>query len=87
MNFIQGRELKEPTILFCDNIAAVLLSENNTSSRRLKHIATRIAYLRESVKDGHLLLHHIKTNGMIADIFTKPLGAAQFHYLRRLLMV
>ena len=39
MNFIQGRELKEPTILFCDNIAAVLLSENNTSSRRLKHIA------------------------------------------------
>ena len=86
MNFIQGRELKEPTILFCDNIAAVLLSENNTSSRRLKHIATRIAYLRESVKDGQVQMHHITTNGNIADLFTKPLGATQFHYLRRLLM-
>ena len=86
MNFIQGRELKEPTILFCDNIAAVLLSENNTSSRRLKHIATRIAYLRESVKDGQVQMHHIATNGNIADLFTKPLGATHFHYLRRLLM-
>ena len=72
------------TILFCDNSAAVLLSENNTSSKRLKHVATRLAYLREAVKDGHVVLHHISTNGMIADIFTKPLGATQFHYLRRL---
>ena len=86
ISFLQGRELKEPTILFCDNIAAVLLSENNTSSRRLKHIATRIAYLRESVKDGQVQMHHIATNGNIADLFTKPLGATQFHYLRRLLM-
>ena len=86
INFLQGRKLKEPTILFCDNIAAVLLSENNTSSRRLKHIATRIAYLRESVQSGEVQMHHIATNGNIADLFTKPLGATQFHYLRRLLM-
>ena len=84
--FIFNEKLTIPTILFCDNVAAVLLSENNTSSRRLKHIATRIAYLRETVKDGHVQLHHIMTNGMIADLFTKPLGATQFHYLRRLLM-
>ena len=44
----------------------MLLSENNTSSRRLKHIATRIAYLRESVKDGQVQMHHITTNGNIA---------------------
>ena len=81
-----GFKIDGPTVLFCDNIAAVLLSENNTSSKRLKHITTRIAFLRESVKDGHVQLHHIMTNGMIADLFTKPLGATQFHYLRRLLM-
>ena len=86
VSFIVGVDIDEPTILFCDNNAAVLLSENNTSSRRLKHITTRIAYLRETVKEGHVQLHHIKTNGMIADLFTEPLGATQFHYLRRLLM-
>ena len=75
-----------PVILLVDNMAAVQLSENNTSSKRLKHIATRIAFLREAVEDKKIQLHHIKTIGQIADIFTKPLPAAQFHYLRQLVM-
>jgi hypothetical protein len=80
------KESKPPTVLFCDNMAAVQLSENNTSSKRLKHIATRIAYLRECVADGVIQLYHIRTTGMVADIFTKPLPAGQFHVLRRLIM-
>lgn len=75
-----------PTILLCDNQAAVQLSENNTSSKRLKHIATRLAYLREAVNGKLIQLHFIKTNAQLADIFTKPLNATQFHKLRRLLM-
>ena len=81
-----GVNVTAPTVLFCDNSAAVQLSENNTSSKRLKHIHTRIAYLREVVKEGDIQLHHINTSAMVADIFTKPLPAAQFHLLRRLVM-
>ena len=69
--------------LFCDNRAAVLLSEGNTSSKRMRHVATQIAFLREQVKDTkRVKLIHIRTQGQIADLFTKPLAAAVFHPLR-----
>ena len=81
-----GTEQKGPTTLFCDNKAAVQLSENNTSSKRMKHIATRIAFLREQVTAGILQLFHISTNGQVADIFTKPLGAHIYHTMRQTLL-
>ena len=81
-----GMEPTGPTVLFCDNLSAVQLSDGNTSSKRMQHIATRIAFLREMVKEGHILLYHISTTGQVADIFTKPLSAATFHSLRELLL-
>ena len=83
LGFLQAKD-SAPTITFCDNLGAVLLSDNNTSSKRLKHIATRIAFLREAIADGHLQLHHIRTTGQLADIFTKPLAPTLFHSLRQL---
>jgi hypothetical protein len=82
-----GIQDKAPTVIFCDNSAAIMLSENNTSSKRLKHVATRLAFLREAVKEEKCQLHHVQTQGMVADIFTKPLPATQFHYLRRLILI
>ena len=67
-------------------MAAVMLSDSNVSSKRLKHIMTRIAFLREKVEDKEVMLYHIRTKGMIADIMTKPLAAAQFHSLREVLL-
>ena len=61
---------------FCDNKAAVLLSEGNTSSKRMRHVATQIAFLREQVKDTkRVRLIHIRTHEgqAVADLFTKPL--------------
>ena len=75
-----------PTVLLCDNTAAISLSESNPSARRLKHIHTRIAFLREAVEEKHVQLHHIRTDSMLADIFTKPLAANQFHHLRAFLV-
>ena len=85
-DFIENKTTTGPTVLFCDNKSAVMLSDNNTSSKRLKHIATRIAFLREKVQNEELVLYHIRTTGQVADIFTKPLGAAIFHPLRILLL-
>ena len=72
-----------PTVIFCDNKAAVQLSDSDSSSKRMIHIATRIAFLREQVNDKSILLYHIKTEGQLADIFTKPLAATVFHHLRK----
>lgn len=75
-----------PTLIMCDNMSAVLLSDNNTSSKRMRHIATRIAFLREAVQSKEIMLYHIRTTGQLADIFTKPLAAATFHDFRHVLL-
>jgi hypothetical protein len=72
-----------PTLIFCDNKAAVQLSDGDTSSKRMIHIATRIAFLRERVHDKSIMLYHIKAEGQLADIFTKPLGPTLFHSFRQ----
>ena len=81
-----GLKLAAPTFVFSDNMAAVQLADNNTSSKRLKHVATRIAFLREVRDQGAIALYHISGVGQIADIFTKPLPAATFHEHRRFLV-
>ena len=75
-----------PTPVLCDNLATVLLSENNTTSKRMKHIATRIAFLRENVEARKVMLIHVSTTEQIADIFTKPLSATPFHALREMMV-
>ena len=79
-------EVPDATTLYCDNMATIQLSVANASGKRLKHIASRIAFLQEYVKNKILTLLHISTQGQLADIFTKPLGAAAFHVLRPFLV-
>ena len=81
-----GIDLKPPTIMFNDNKSAVMLADSNTSSKRMKHIATRIAFLREQIAAGTIMLYHIRTEGQLADIFTKALPPSIFHYLRSYLI-
>ena len=52
----------------------------------MKHIATRIAFLRERVGEGDVILYHVIAAGMIADIFTKPLGTKLFQLFRKYLL-
>ena len=52
----------------------------------MKHIATRIAFLREQIADKTIMLYHIRTEGQLADIFTKALLPSVFHYLRSYLI-
>ena len=76
------KELGLPMPVYCDNKAAVLLSDGNTSSKRMKHVATKIAFLREQVKEAkRVYLYHIRTQGQLADLMTKPLAASIFHPL------
>ena len=81
-----GIVLDQPSIICCDNLAAVQLSDSDTSSKRMKHIATRIAFLRERVGEGDVILYHVIAAGMIADIFTKPLGTKLFQLFRKYLL-
>ena len=75
-----------PIISFCDNGSAVKLSNADHSTKRMKHVLTRMYYLQELIDSNVLVLVHIDTGGMIADIGTKVLAPSTFHALRRFLV-
>ena len=81
-----GVNITAPTLIFSDNKGAVMLADSDTSSKRMKHIATRIAFLRENIKSEAIMLYHVRSEGQLADIFTKALPAGTFHYLRAYLL-
>ena len=58
-----------------------MLSDSNHTTKRMRHVATRLAYRQEQVSEGRIALVHIGTKGNIADMGTKPLPARTFHYL------
>jgi len=77
-----GINVDTPTMTFCDNKSAVQLADGNSSSKRMKHIATRIAFLREQIAAKAITMLHISAAGQLADIFTKYLTANIFHAIR-----
>jgi hypothetical protein len=56
-----------------DNRGAVELSKNPVAHDKSKHIALRMAYLRENVLNGIITLEYIPTAANTADLLTKAL--------------
>ncbi|CAM8925932.1 unnamed protein product [Rhodiola kirilowii] len=76
-----GVEQEEMT-LYCDNMSAISISKNPVQHSRTKHIDIRHHFIRELVEQKVVTLTHVTTDKQLADIFTKPLDAAQFEALR-----
>ena len=79
-------DIPTPWFQFCDNDGACKLSESNISSRRMQHVASRLAYLQENVDDLVIALFHFISKGNIADIGTKVLGPRDFHAIHMFLV-
>ena len=82
-NFVMGLHIMDgierPLNLFCDNKSAVLYSNNNKSSTKLKFIDNKFIVVKERVQSGLISIEHIGTNSMIADPLTKGLPPKVFH--------
>ena len=63
-----------------------MILEGGGTTKRLKHVLTRMAYLQERMNEGLIVCVHISTDGMIADIGTKVLSPATFHAHRIMLV-
>jgi hypothetical protein len=66
------------TLVYCDNISAVYLSDNPVQHQRTKHIEMDIHFVREKVARGQVRVLHIPSRFQIADIFTKGLPLQLF---------
>ena len=59
--------------MYCDNSAAVFLAKNNKTESRSRHIDIKYLKLWEHVKSSKVVIDHISTRLMIADLLTKRL--------------
>jgi hypothetical protein len=81
-----GINVKKPAQLYCDNQAAIAISNNDVHHARTKHIDIRHHYVRDAVKEKEIEIKWIRSSNQLADIFTKPLSRQPFMRLRQSLI-
>ena len=64
-------EVELPITVHVDNVGAIWLSNNRTTSDRTKHIDIRTAFVNEYQEDGKIIIKFVKSEENEADIFTK----------------
>ena len=62
-----------------DNVGAIWLSNNRTTSDRTKHIAIRTSFVKEYQEDGNIIIKFVKSEENEADVFPKNTTNVIFH--------
>jgi hypothetical protein len=70
-----GMKLKLPIICRVDNIGAIFMAENITTSSRAKHLDLRARYVTEFIDDGFIKIIFVKTAENLSDWFTKNVSS------------
>lgn len=65
--------VSDPINVFCDNQSATELSKNAVYHKRSKNIDIKLHFTRELVERGEIVVRYLRTELMIADVFTKAL--------------
>jgi hypothetical protein len=71
-------EVKLPMKMHVDNVSAIELARNYSTSGRTKHIDVRFHYIREMIEQGMLEIVFVPTNRNIADILTKNVSLEKY---------
>ena len=64
-------EVELPITVHVENVGAIWLSNNRTTSDRIKHIVIRTSFVKEYQEDGKIIIKFVKSEENEADIFTK----------------
>ena len=75
-------KVDKATLLYCDNVSAVYLTDNPIHRGRTKHIELDVHFVREKVAIGEIRVRHVPTRQQIADLMTKGFPRALFEEFR-----
>mgnify|MGYP001547637862 FL=1 len=88
-HFLEAQGYKsETTVLFQDNMSAMLLEANGRESagKRSRHIDIRYFFIKDCIEKGKVKVEFCPTDSMVADFFTKPLMGKKFVEFRKIIM-
>jgi hypothetical protein len=71
-------KIEYPIIVHVDNVGAIFLANNKTTSERTKHVDIRHHFVREHIEDGIVKIVFVKSCDNDADIFTKNLAGEPY---------
>jgi hypothetical protein len=66
-----GIKVKLPIIVQVDNIGAIFMTENVSTSSRTKHVDVMYHFVREYVEDGFIKIIFVRSEHNVSDRFTK----------------
>jgi hypothetical protein len=72
--------LRIAPVIWCDNVSALALASNPVYHARTKHIEVDYHFVREKVLNKDISIAFISTADQVADVFTKGLSTARFHF-------
>jgi hypothetical protein len=79
-------ELQSPpswyTLVYCDNISVVYLSNNPVQHQCTKHVEIDLHFVREKVTIGQVRVLHVPTTSQFTDVFMKGLPSSVFEEFR-----
>jgi hypothetical protein len=74
--------LSRCTLVYCDNISVMYLSNNPVQHQRTKHVQIDLHFVREKVTIGQVRVLHVPTTSQFADVLTKGLPSSVFEEFR-----
>ena len=75
-------QLEKDTLLVLeDNKATIDWAKKPGAGSKMRHLETKLLWIKRAVADKVIKLQHVPTKEQIADIFTKALAPAVFLYL------
>jgi hypothetical protein len=78
----QGVPLGPATLMQDNQSAIALATKGKSDSKRSKHINKRYFFIKDRIDAGEVMLEHLGTEDMIADVLTKPMTGRKFERLR-----
>jgi len=66
-----GVDYPKPVVVKIDNVGAMFMAENISSSARTRHIDVRLKFVNEFIEQGEIKVVFVRSADNDADVFTK----------------